>query len=142
MKVYSNVNMSTMSGVAPRCSRKTASFHPHLATLTSIQNLGGSQASPPSIDRHGNYDHFRRTSSNQSKLLQYELTSCPSNHRIRIRELTQCVVLGLCRRAFWGVVCFEKLGEQVPLLDSELRVKNDIFTILLNSNIFFQITGE
>ena len=79
---WSTVTSKVLSGVAPWCSQRTAS--PPLTTLTSIQNIGG--LSPPSIDIHGNYDHFRRTYTNQSKLFQYELTCCPSNHSMRIRE--------------------------------------------------------
>ena len=40
--------------VAPWCSRRTASFHPPLGILTSVQNLGNSWFSLPSIDLHSN----------------------------------------------------------------------------------------
>ena len=49
---------STALWVAPWCSQRTASFHPPLGTLTSIQNLGGSWFLTASIDLHSNYDNF------------------------------------------------------------------------------------
>ena len=128
MKVYSNFH-STVWG-----NRRTDSFRPPLATLTSIQNLGGSQASSPSIDIHSNY--VRRTSSSQSKLLQYELTSIQSQNQEQRMNLGCC--LGIVPLSIMGVLCVEKLGDMVG---QRLRVKSDsIFCILFNSNQFFQIT--
>ena len=64
---------TALSRVAPWCSRRTVSFRPPRGTLTSIQNLGGSWFSLPSIDLHRNYDNFQRTSYNLSEFLQHEL---------------------------------------------------------------------
>jgi hypothetical protein len=51
----STVALTALCKVAPCYTHRTASFHPPLGTLTSIQNLGGSRFSPPSIDLHSNY---------------------------------------------------------------------------------------
>ena len=79
----STVASISLCRVAPWCSRRTASFHYSLGTLTWIQNLGGLWFSPPSIDIHSNYGNFRRTSSNLSELLQRQMTCCQPNQRIR-----------------------------------------------------------
>jgi hypothetical protein len=77
LQIRSTVVSAALCRVAPWGSQRTASFRPPLGTLTSIQNLGGSWFSPPSIDSHSNYDHVRRTFSSLSELFQHELTCCP-----------------------------------------------------------------
>ena len=79
----STIASTALCRVAPWCSRRTVKFRHPLSTLTSIQNLGGSWFSLPSIDLHSNYDNFRRTSSSISELLEHELTCCPPNQMIR-----------------------------------------------------------
>ena len=50
----STVASTALSGVAPWCSQRTVIFRPPLGKLTSMQNLGGSWFSRPSIDLHSN----------------------------------------------------------------------------------------
>jgi hypothetical protein len=77
----STVASKALCRVAPWCYRRTTSFRPPLGTLTSIQNLGDSWFSPPSIDLHSN--NFRLEDLVRSELLKHELTCCPPNERIR-----------------------------------------------------------